>query len=853
VRTSFDLLNCAFDTAQERGEPTFVAYSYANLISARLVAGDPLSDVQREAEIGLAFVQKAQFGTAVDMIQGQLGLIRALRGLTPDLSSFNKAEFDERQFERHLEADPGLAMPACWYWIRKLQISFCAGDHPSAVAAASKAETLLWTSPAFLVLADYHFYGALAQAAHYDSASDDERPHILVALDSHRQQIKAWAESCPENFANRKALVGAEMARVEGRELDAERLFEGAIRAARENGFVQNEALAHEVAARFYAARGFETIANAYLRNARYCYLRWGADGKVRRLDRLYPHLAAPEGHRPATTFGSSVQQLDVASVVKASQAVSSEIVLPRLIERLMTIALENAGADRGLLILPAEDDHLIHAEAEATGDQIEVVLCQKSITGINCPESLIRYVIRTHESVILDDASRPNLFSEDDYLRGRQSRSILCLPLIKQGRLTGLLYLENTLTSYAFTPDRTAILELLAAQAAISLENTRLYGDLQEREAKVRRLVDSNIIGIFIWDFEGHIIEANEAFLHLVGYGRDDLVSGRMRWMALTPPEWSDADERGVAELRATGRCKAFEKEYLRKDGSRVPVLVGGATFGGERDQGVAFVLDLTERKRAEEDLRESERRYREAQRELAHVNRVTTMGQLTASIAHEVNQPIAAAVTSADAGLRWLAAQPPDLEEVRDAFDRVIRAGSRAGEVIGRIRALIQKVPERKALLDINETILEMIALTRSEMQRHRILLQTELGNGLPPIWGDRVQLQQVILNLIMNAIEAMSEVSEGTRELLIGTSVDTPDGVIVAVRDSGPGWKPESLDRLFDPFYTTKPAGMGMGLSICRSITEAHGGRLWAAANVPQGACFHFSLPAQGSTAS
>jgi PAS domain S-box-containing protein len=255
--------------------------------------------------------------------------------------------------------------------------------------------------------------------------------------------------------------------------------------------------------------------------------------------------------------------------------------------------------------------------------------------------------------------------------------------------------------------------------------------------------------------------------------------------------------------------------------------------------------VQDVTERKRAEEDLRESERRYREAQMELAHVNRVTTMGQLTASIAHEVNQPIAAAITSADAGLRWLAAQPPDLEEVREAFNRVIKAGNRAGEVIGRIRALIRKVPERKAPLDINETILETIALTSSEMRRHGISLRTELANGLPRIWGDRVQLQQVILNLIMNAIEAMSEVSEGSRELLIGTSVDTPGGVIVAVRDSGPGLKPESLDHLFDPFYTTKPAGMGMGLSICRSITEAHGGRLWAGANAPRGAVFQFTL--------
>src|SRR6202171_1019949 len=198
------------------------------------------------------------------------------------------------------------------------------------------------------------------------------------------------------------------------------RLYEQDIRSASENGFVQNEGLAHEVAARFYAARGFETIANAYLRNAKYCYLRWGADGKVKQLDRLHPHLAAAEGNRPTATIGSPVQQLDVASVVKASQAVSCEIELPKLIGRLMTIALENAGADRGLLILPAEDDHLIQAEAKAAGDQIEVVLCQKPITGVICPESIVRYVIRTRESVILDDASKPNIFSEDDYLRGR-------------------------------------------------------------------------------------------------------------------------------------------------------------------------------------------------------------------------------------------------------------------------------------------------------------------------------------------------------------------------------------------------------------------------------------------------
>jgi PAS domain S-box-containing protein len=312
-------------------------------------------------------------------------------------------------------------------------------------------------------------------------------------------------------------------------------------------------------------------------------------------------------------------------------------------------------------------------------------------------------------------------------------------------------------------------------------------------------------------------------------------------------PQDWESTTQ---ARMNALCGGQPYDVEYrvIRPDGEVRFVHSRGHVTRDESGRACRMfgtVQDVTERKRGEENLRESERRYRDAQMELAHVNRVTTMGQLTASIAHEVNQPIAAAVTSADAGLRWLAAQPPDLEEVRDALDRVIRAGDRAGEVIGRIRALIRKVPERKTPLDINETILETIVLTRSEMERHCILLQTELGNGLPHIWGDRVQLQQVILNLTMNAIEAMSEISEGSRELLIGTSMDALGRVIVAVRDSGPGLKPEGLAHLFDPFYTTKPAGMGMGLSICRSITEAHGGRLWVTPNTPRGAIFQFTL--------
>ncbi|GLR85262.1 trifunctional serine/threonine-protein kinase/ATP-binding protein/sensor histidine kinase [Bradyrhizobium iriomotense] len=849
IRTGRPLVRRAFDAANKLGDLTFAAFSRENLITNLLATGEPLAEVQREAEAGLDGARQARFGLLIDRITTQLGFIRSLRGLTPELASFNHAEFDEIRFEQHLGA-PHLATAASRYWTRKLQARFFAGDYTSAMDAAERAEGLVSTSSSLSIMllerAEYHLYAALARAACCQPTGPDPYTEHQAALAMHEAQLRSWATNCPDNFENCAALVSAEIARLEGRELDAARLYELAIRSARTNSFVHNEALASELAARFYAARGLDINSDAHLRKARQCYESWGADGKVRQLDQVYPYLRNERDVIIATgTIGAPVEHLDLATIIKVSQAVSSEIVPEKLIDTLMHTAMEQAGAERGLLILARGATPRIAAEAITDQDMVVVYPRDEAATESVLPESVLRYVLHSRESIILDDAATQSPFAADPYIRDRRARSVLGLPLINQGKLVGALYLENNLTPNAFAPARMTALKLLASQAAISLENSRLYGDLQEREAKIRQLVDANIIGIIIWDFEGRIIEANDTFLRMLGFDRDDFVSGHLDWIDLTPPQWRSRSAEALEDLKNTGTIKPYEREYFRKDGSRVPVLIGAARLEQVENQGVSFVLDLTERRQAESEARDSERRYRETQMELAHANRVATMGQLTASIAHEVNQPITAMIGNAEASLRWLDRRPPDLEEVRRLLERIAKDGRRVGNVIDRTRDLVKKAPLRMERMEINEAIDEVIELTRGEAAKNHISVQTQFAGDLPPVGADRTQLQQVMLNLIINAVHALSD-SEVQRELFISTSMNDSGGVLVSVRDSGKGMMPEQIERLFDPFYSTKPGGMGMGLSICRSIVESHGGRIWATADLPHGATFHFTIP-------
>ncbi len=333
--------------------------------------------------------------------------------------------------------------------------------------------------------------------------------------------------------------------------------------------------------------------------------------------------------------------------MIKVSQAVSGEIVFDNLIDMLMRTAIEQAGAERGLLILPFEGEPRLEATAMTECGAIRVQLCDQPLATGVLPEAVLHYVLRTGESVILNDASTESPFAADPYIRQRQARSVLCLPLLAQAKLIGVLYLENSLAPRVFSPTRIAVLKLLASQAAIALENARLYRDLAEREAKIGRLVDANIVGIVIWDLEGRILEANDAFLRIVGYDRDDLVSGRLRWTDLTPPEWRERDRREwMHGSRRWGHCSLSRRNTSGRTAAVCRCSSAWRCFEEHGTQGVGFVLDLSERKRAE--AREATI-YARCKQSLRTRTGLRSMGQLTASIAHEVKQPITAAATYA------------------------------------------------------------------------------------------------------------------------------------------------------------------------------------------------------------
>ncbi len=830
------MMTQAFEVGRSMGDIAFAAYNSRNLITHLLVSGVPLDQVQREAEQAIAFAKGVQLGMPTEKFFGQLELVQKLRDV------FTEHLFvDEDWATQNVEEQPGLAMMVCYHWVFRLQERFFAADFRSALEAAARVEGILWTMRSSIEEADYEFYAALTCAAVCDKASGEQRERYLRTLWQHYERIVVWAGNCPENFANRQALVGAEIARLEGREIEAQNLYEKAVQLAREHGFVQNEGLANELAGQFYVTRGLETIADAYLRNARGCYERWGALSKLKQLDVRYPHLRAYMLPGSSTaTIDAPVAQLDVEAVDKASQTLSSEMVLPSLLEKLVRLAVEHAGAERGMLILLHGKEPYIEADATTAGGSVEVTVRSYRVRSSDLPQSALHYVLRTHERIVLDDASAEGLDPEDEYVRRNRPRSVLCLPIFKQTKVIGALYLENNLTTHAFNSDRVAVLDFLASQAAIWLENARLYSDLQRSEAWLREAQHLSSTGSWYWHVASDSLDFSEEACRIYELDPGQTVTIAMVMARIHPEDLPLAQE--MVDI-AHGPATDLDYHY-RAQMPDLSVKYLHLVAHGTRDKDgqlgyIGAIQDVTQRHLAEEALGKT-------RSELAHVARVTTLGALTASIAHEVSQPLSGIVTNSSTCLRMLSADPPNVVGAMETVRRMIRDGLRASDVITRLRALFGNKGSTNEPVDLNDAAREVIALSRNELQRNSIILRTEFAADLLPVIGDRVQLEQVILNLILNASDAMGEVDAQSRQLVIRTTQEESGGVRLSVQDSGKGLDPQNLDRLFEAFYTTKPNGMGMGLSVSRSIIESHHGSLWAAANEGPGATFSFSVP-------
>jgi PAS domain S-box-containing protein len=424
---------------------------------------------------------------------------------------------------------------------------------------------------------------------------------------------------------------------------------------------------------------------------------------------------------------------------------------------------------------------------------------------------------------------------SDKEWARREGMISFAGYPLLVEGRTVGVIAM---FARQSLDQDTIEALESVAPVIAQGVERKRTEGTLRDTQRLIQAIFDNSSAVIHVQDLNGHFVLVNRKFEEVVGLRSQEVLGKTSFDLFPLNAAAYDAGDRHVIE---TGSALETEEVFTTDRGDRV-FLTSKSLLSDETGKPYALFgisAEITERKKAEADLREM-------QAELAHLNRVMTVGELAASIAHEINQPLAAIVWNANAALRWLALDPPNLARAHDSAELIIRDGDRASQVIARIRALLKKTPPSKTLLEVNEFINEVVALTQPEMVQHSIHFRAVLANDLPKVPGDRIQLQQVLLNLIVNAVEAMLGIEERERALLITSGSFNVDGVRIAVTDNGPGIDPQTVDHVFDAFSTTKPQGMGMGLTISRSIIEAHGGRLWTEANDQYGATFQFTLP-------
>jgi PAS domain S-box-containing protein len=850
--SAIETMRRAARAADDSGDLVFACYSRALVVAGLLLRGDPLDTLRHEAAQNVGFVRKERCGDMEELVRDQQRFIAALQGQTVALDSFTDASFDDAAFEAGL-GPQRLPSMVCFHWILKLQLHFLAGELPAARAAAERARPLLHTATAQIQLLDYHFFGALTLAALHDGADEAGRTEARAAVGAHLETLSEWAAARPASFTDKQRLVEAELARMEGRDGDAMRLYEAAIAASREHGLVHDEALAHELAAAFYAARGFAAFADLYLREAHSAYARWGATAKLRQLEAAHPALRAAV---PA----ASGAQLDLLALMKASQAISGRIVLAEVVDTLLRQMLESAGAQHGALVLVRDEGLVLAAEASvgnAAEASVQFTPRGQPLQPDMLPMSVLNHVQRSCERVLLGDvtggATRPHPFAADPYFAARPTKSLLCLPILRHASLVGMMLLEHRTVPDAFTAERLQVLDVLAAPAAISLENALLYDALREENAERKRaeealrasevrnrgIFESNIIGVFFTDLTGRITDANAAFLDMLGYTSADLQGAGLTWQALTPPELLANDDLRRQEILLNGVCAPYEKAYIARDGRHVPVLVCSGLINHPISGAVAFVLDLTERRQAEAE--------REARSVAEQATR--TKSEFLANMSHEIRTPMNAIL-----GMSHLALQSGLNAEQRNYVQKVHQS---AESLLGIINDILDFSKIEAGHLDmesipfeLGEVLDNLATVVGMHAEQKGLELVFAVPLGLPcKLIGDPARLGQVLLNLGNNAVK-FTERGEVVITVDLLEHVGSAVRLGFEVRDSGIGIPPGQQQRLFQPFVQADTStsrrfgGTGLGLAICRHLVRMMGGEISLDSTPGLGSRFSFN---------
>ncbi|MBD8164640.1 ATP-binding protein [Erwinia persicina] len=850
-------IECAratFDVAVETGDRTSACLALRHITMNYLARGDHLDGVHTSITRSMVYAHKAHYRDVEVILGMQLDYVMFLR--KPSGEPFSGEAFTVPVLsgvQRKNAIEPVFLMQF-WTHLYKGMAHFFAGEYKAACRCFTEAEPFTGLIPGHVHMLDFHLYSALSRTIPLEPAdfSEDDRQGLMRHLD----KIALWSCENEKTFADKEALLRAELSRLEQQPQQAMEQYEKAIELSRKEQFHHINGLAFELAARQAQARGMTFAAGAYLRGALSAWERWGAGAKVCQLETRYPDLARQPAHTAlnTVTFEQSAAMSDMQSMVTAMRALTEEINLDRLIHTLMVMLVERAGAQHCLLIrLTGGNIPEIQARASSTVDGVRVRRVKELPVATDLPLSVLSAVIRTGQEIRTGKPDVFSPFSQDNYLVA-SGAAVMCVPMFRQGKMVGVLYLENRLMPDVFTAEHSRIVAMLGAQAAVSLENALLYADLVDEniqrgkvEKQLRASQTSLMLGEKIshtgtwhWHLAPDIQYISDEYKRIMGLPADQTRTSMAEFQRRVHPDDIDCLKELIETSVRQGVSMRAEFRIIRDDGECRYIKGIGEPVENWPEVAEFFgtLTDITAQRHAENAVRI-------AQAELARVARATTVGQLTSSIAHEINQPLMSIVANAGASLRWLKRDPLHLENASQSLEEIIKEGRRAGEIIRGLQALTRNSQSAFSPTRLHLLARDILSLSRLELERRSVSLELEFNAETDEVIGESVQLQQVLLNLVINAIEAMSD-NPGPRTLRLASSNPGGEVIRIEVADNGTGMSDEVIGRIFDSFYTTKAEGMGVGLTISHEIIKRHGGVLSAENRPGGGSLFWFTLP-------